>query len=134
MAQAIALVTWQTAYSALIEGDYSKCKGITPTCGSETETPTAVPLTTTSTVIEVTTTTFSSGITTEESSSCLGTICGKSTSEPISKEVRNQRDTASCTLDNASVEAIAPLRASTSEILNLASIAAYSSDVIDYSN
>ena len=29
---------------------------------------------------------------------------------------------------------VAPLRASTSEILNLASIAAYSSDVIDYSN
>ena len=28
---------------------------------------------------------------------------------------------------------IAPLRSSTSEILNLASIAAYSSDVIDYS-
>ena len=28
---------------------------------------------------------------------------------------------------------VAPLRASTSEILNLASIAAYSSDVIDYS-
>ena len=29
---------------------------------------------------------------------------------------------------------VAPLRASTSEILNLASIAAYSSDVIDYSS
>ena len=29
---------------------------------------------------------------------------------------------------------VAPLRASTSEILNLASIAAYSSEVIDYSN
>ena len=29
---------------------------------------------------------------------------------------------------------VAPLRASTSEILNLASIAAYSSDVIDYDN
>ena len=29
---------------------------------------------------------------------------------------------------------LAPLRASTSEILNLASIAAYSSDIIDYSN
>ena len=29
---------------------------------------------------------------------------------------------------------VAPLRASTSEILNLASIASYSSDVIDYSN
>ena len=29
---------------------------------------------------------------------------------------------------------VAPLRATTSEILNLASIAAYSSDVIDYSN
>ena len=29
---------------------------------------------------------------------------------------------------------VAPLRASTSEILNLASIAAYSSDIIDYSN
>ena len=29
---------------------------------------------------------------------------------------------------------IAPLRTSTSEILNLASIAAYSADVIDYKN
>ena len=29
---------------------------------------------------------------------------------------------------------VAPLRASTSEILNLASIAAFSSDVIDYSS
>ena len=29
---------------------------------------------------------------------------------------------------------VAPLRATTSEILNLASIAAFSSDVIDYSN
>ena len=30
-----SLVTWQTAYSALIEGDYSKCKGIKPSCLSE---------------------------------------------------------------------------------------------------
>jgi len=29
---------------------------------------------------------------------------------------------------------VAPLRSSTSDILNLASVAAYSSDVIDYSN
>ena len=33
------LVSWQTAYSALVEGDYSKCMGIetsSGTCGSET--------------------------------------------------------------------------------------------------
>ena len=33
------LVSWQTAYSALVEGDYSKCMGLdTPSgnCGSET--------------------------------------------------------------------------------------------------
>ena len=29
---------------------------------------------------------------------------------------------------------VAPLRSSTSDILNLASVAAYSSDIIDYSN
>ena len=31
-----SLVTWQTAYSALIDGDYSKCQGISIDCGSET--------------------------------------------------------------------------------------------------
>jgi len=30
-----SLVKWQTAYSALVEGDYSACKGVTPTsCGT----------------------------------------------------------------------------------------------------
>ena len=57
-----SLVTWQTAYSALIEGDYSKCKGITPTCGLETETPTSA-------VTESSTTTSGTG-TTEE---CIST-------------------------------------------------------------
>ena len=33
-----SLVTWQTAYSALIEGDHAKCKGLAPSCGSETTT------------------------------------------------------------------------------------------------
>ena len=28
------LVTWQTAYSALVEGDYARCKGDAPTCAS----------------------------------------------------------------------------------------------------
>ena len=44
-----SLVTWQTAYSALIEGDYSKCKGIYPDCSSsETKsTTTSIPVTVT---------------------------------------------------------------------------------------
>merc|ERR1712233_146834 len=28
------LVTWQTAYSALVEGDYNRCKGLPSTCSS----------------------------------------------------------------------------------------------------
>ena len=44
-----------------------------------------------------------------QSSSCYGTICGASTTEPISVIVREQRNTATCTLDNQSVEAISPL-------------------------
>ena len=65
-----------------------------------------------SSIQPVSATTSNSAITTEESSSCSGTICGKSTSEPISDEIKYQRDSASCTLDNASVEAIEPLRSS----------------------
>ena len=44
--------------------------------------------------------------------SCIGTICGRTTTEPISDEVRNQRESASCTLDNEAVEAISPLSSS----------------------
>ena len=44
--------------------------------------------------------------------SCSGTICGRTTNEPISDEVKNQRDSASCTLDNVAVEAISPLSSS----------------------
>ena len=44
--------------------------------------------------------------------SCSGTICGRTTSEPISNDVQNQRESASCTLDNEAVEAISPLRSS----------------------
>ena len=36
-----SLVTWQTAFNALIEGDYSRCQGITPSCNNETEVTTA---------------------------------------------------------------------------------------------
>ena len=28
------LVTWQTAYNSLVEGDYDKCKGLPSSCGS----------------------------------------------------------------------------------------------------
>ena len=35
------LVNWQTAYNALVEGDYNKCKGITTSCSS---TPSPAPL------------------------------------------------------------------------------------------
>ena len=63
------LVTWQTAYSALIEGDYSKCQGITPTCGTEIST-------TISAVTESSTTTSGTG-TTEECTSTepLKVVC-----------------------------------------------------------
>merc|ERR1711884_141865 len=54
---------------------------------------------------------FSSGVTIG-GSPCTGTICGRETSEPITEEVRNQRETASCTLDNVAVNAISPLGAS----------------------
>ena len=29
-----SLVSWQTAYNALVEGDHSRCKGLTPSCSS----------------------------------------------------------------------------------------------------
>eukprot|EP00092_Neocalanus_flemingeri_P052354 GFUD01061190.1.p1 GENE.GFUD01061190.1~~GFUD01061190.1.p1 ORF type:complete len:361 (+),score=72.11 GFUD01061190.1:317-1399(+) len=32
-----SLVTWQTAYSALVEGDYARCKGEEPTCTPDSE-------------------------------------------------------------------------------------------------
>lgn len=79
-------------------------------CSSESVTSEST--TKSSTIEQITTTTSVSVITNGESASCLATICGKSTSEPISEEVRSQRDAASCTLDNASVEAIEPLRSS----------------------
>ena len=47
-----SLVTWQTAYSALVEGDYSKCKGLTPSCngGQETTTKSTAAVQTTTTI------------------------------------------------------------------------------------
>ena len=42
------------------------------------------------------------------SSSCTGTICGTSSSEPITAEIQALRDSTSCTLDNARVEDILP--------------------------
>ena len=45
-----SLVKWQTAYSALIEGDFAKCKGLAPTCneGQGTTTTSATTTQTTS--------------------------------------------------------------------------------------
>merc|ERR1712129_70509 len=45
-------------------------------------------------------------------SSCGGTLCGRSTSEPISAKIQSLRDSTSCTLDNSDVETISPGSAS----------------------
>ena len=42
------------------------------------------------------------------SSSCSGTLCGQKTSEPITQEIKNIRESTSCTLDNKLVELIEP--------------------------
>ena len=66
-----SLVKWQTAYSALIEGDYSKCQGINPSCGSS-ETTTLIQTTSPG----ITTTSSGSGTTSEcETTEPLKVIC-----------------------------------------------------------
>ena len=64
------------------------------------------------TTTTTTTTPVTSTATVSPGNSCSGTVCGMISSEPISKEVKNQRETASCTLDNMAVEAISPLTSS----------------------
>ena len=44
----------------------------------------------------------------EPSTGCSGTLCGSSSSEPLTTEIQSLRDSTSCTLDNALVEAIVP--------------------------
>ena len=39
---------------------------------------------------------------------CSGTLCGRSSAEPLTPEIQDLRDKTSCTLDNALVEAITP--------------------------
>ena len=39
---------------------------------------------------------------------CSGTLCGSSSSEPLTPEIEDLRDSTSCTLDNTLVEAITP--------------------------
>ena len=50
------------------------------------------------------------GVTAEPlpSSGCGGTICGSSSSEPLTTEIAAYRESTSCTLDNSLVEAIVP--------------------------
>ena len=58
-----SLVTWQTAFSALIEGNYNRCQGLTPQCSNENEvtvsttTTTEEPVTSTLTPESITTST-----------------------------------------------------------------------------
>merc|ERR1712038_1709804 len=42
------------------------------------------------------------------SSSCSGTLCGQKSSEPITQQIKNIRESTSCTLDNRLVELIQP--------------------------
>ena len=42
------------------------------------------------------------------STGCSGTLCGATSSEPLAQEILEIRDSTSCTLDNALVEAITP--------------------------
>ena len=43
-----SLVTWQTAYSALVEGDYDRCRGIQHTCSQQQSSPTTTAASSTS--------------------------------------------------------------------------------------
>ena len=81
---------------------------LSATASSSEATTTAVSTNPTATGVSTNPTTSSELI----GSSCSGTICGRTTNEPITEEIRNQRETASCTLDNDSVEAIQPLASS----------------------
>ena len=67
-----SLVTWQTAYSALIEGDHAKCQGLTPSCGSETTTEGSA---TTSVTSETTTNSGTESTTECEATEPLKVIC-----------------------------------------------------------
>merc|ERR1711892_891767 len=42
------------------------------------------------------------------SSTCSGTICGSTSSEPLTSEIQALRDSTSCTLENSAVEEISP--------------------------
>ena len=97
------LAIWQTAFSSLIEGDYNKCKGLSG-CSTEASSPTttAAPTTPGSTNV----------ITTSSTSCSSGTICGESTSEPITDQIKLLRENSVCTLDNEAVNAIQPNLAS----------------------
>ena len=58
-------------------------------------------------------TTASASATTSGSTGCTsGTLCGRDSEEPISEEIKNLRATTVCSLENDSVDAIRPLRAS----------------------
>ena len=58
----------------------------------------------------VATTPGSGGATTgpNPASGCSGTLCGYSSTEPLTPEIRDLRESTSCTLDNTLVEAITP--------------------------
>ena len=73
-----SLVTWQTAYSALIEGDHAKCQGLAPFCGSETTTggsATTASVATTSVTSKTTTNSGTESTTVCEATEHLKVIC-----------------------------------------------------------
>ena len=68
---------WQTAYSSLIEGDYNKCKGLAPSCNSESiattvATTAAAAVTTTASQQQTTT---AAAVITEATTTSGGQIC-----------------------------------------------------------
>ena len=61
-----------------------------------------------STIVPPTPITPSTTVTTPTTTSCSGTLCGSSSTEPLTAEIKDIRDTTTCTLDNSLVEAIIP--------------------------
>jgi len=118
------LVTWQTAYSALVEGDYNKCKGLPSTCSSSTlrgctaptppsiPTPTPAPAPGVSEPENCESPLPAPAPTGTNSKPCGGAVCGSKSSEPISNKIQAIRDSTSCTLENSLVELISPGSAS----------------------
>ena len=98
-------------YNAGFQGAVAGMMAGTCTPGNTGSVPTAAVVTTAgpaATTAGPAVTTGGPAATVAGPTGCSGTLCGQSSSEPLSSEIEQMRDSTSCTLENSLVEAIVP--------------------------